>query len=100
MRVCRAFGPPALAFLLASGCGRFGYALLPSTGDAGVDAACTVASPVDYCTELPSLAQPPVLDGQVDCGLALHDVAPVGWYALNNASIPAGTAARYAVAWR
>ena len=67
--------------------------------DAAPDApACTAVVPAgnDYCTSVPFLPQPPVIDGKVDCGLPLVDVVPVGW---GGASPPDATA-QYAVAWR
>jgi hypothetical protein len=73
--------------------------------DAGVDAApsdagssCTPRPASDYCTQLPALAQPPHLDGILDCGPALIDLPAAGWN--STASLPTDNHARYAVAWR
>lgn len=57
---------------------------------------CTPSS--DYCADLPRLLEEPVLDGVVDCGLALVEVDTTHWD--SDAPFPAGAALRYAAAWR
>jgi hypothetical protein len=81
-------------------------------GSAGVrgggprDAAPDVAGPscaitgqpiADYCMNLPELVLPATIDGELDCGLALHSLTPAGW--TGGAALPDATA-EYAVAWR
>ncbi|MCC7537844.1 MAG: hypothetical protein IT379_16590 [Deltaproteobacteria bacterium] len=51
-----------------------------------------------YCTALPRLGSAPVIDGILECGLALSTLEPAGWTASD--PIPAGTVARFAYAWR
>lgn len=64
--------------------------------DAG---SCVTTQVADYCAELPHLPVAPLIDGRLECNLALHDVTPVAW--TNTTSpIPAGHSARLAAAWR
>lgn len=51
----------------------------------------------DYCAELPALLDPPVIDGQLDCGIALKPVTPIAW---TGGTTPPDASAEYAVAWR
>jgi hypothetical protein len=44
------------------------------------------------------LAAKPVLDGQVDCGLPLRELAPQGWTGAGG--VPGGRSARWVAAWR
>ena len=72
--------------------------------DAGVDSGfdagptCTTSPIVNYCNVIPMLPSPPVIDGELDCGLTLRDFEAVGW--TGTLPVPAGNSARYAVAWR
>ena len=83
----------ALALLAAivSGCGRLGF-------ETAGDASCTMApAPSNLCTDIPTLATQPVIDGHLDSCLTLTPIAPTGW----TGSLPMPTiAARAAVAWR
>jgi hypothetical protein len=68
--------------------------------DASPDAPvsqCAIKPVADYCLELPQLAAPAVIDGELDCGLALHPLTPVGW---TGGAMPPDATAEYAVAWR
>lgn len=92
-----------------SGSGGMGMAGSDSgrPGDAGTDA--TDGSPdgsrcpsppsavADYCLELPELPGAPVIDGLLDCGVALHSFVPVGW---TGGATPPDATSEYAVAWR
>lgn len=75
-----------------------------SDDDAGPDAAldagptCHPSAASDYCTQLPALAQPPQLDGRLDCGPALIDLPAAGWD--STGTLPSDNHARYAAAWR
>src|SRR6516164_8463499 len=53
----------------------------PGAPDASTDAdaSCVVSATVDYCTALPPLPAPPVIDGVLDCGPALVAAPPVDW---------------------
>jgi hypothetical protein len=74
--------------------------------DSGVDDAsmpdgasrCTVApqSIADFCTEIPELPASPLIDGELECGLAVHPVTPRDF---NDSSAPDATV-DYAIAWR
>jgi hypothetical protein len=65
--------------------------------DAAHDAGC--GGPArDYCAEVGALAADPVIDGRLECGLALATVAGLGWTA-GDAGVPNVTA-EYAIAWR
>ncbi len=91
----------SLALVLAA-CGRVGYergAPDGSTEDATVP-VCEASVVADYCAEVPALPAAPVIDGAVDCALPLRAIDPQGWYSVDASPIPAGVAARYAVAWR
>lgn len=59
--------------------------------------SCTTVT-LDYCTTLPALAEPPTLDGVLDCGPALIDLPANGWN--SKGTLPSDNHARYAVAWR
>jgi hypothetical protein len=67
-----------------------------TTPDSGPNCAPNVTR--DYCTQLPALAQPPQLDGVLDCGLGLIDLPASGWN--SSGSLPSDNHARYAAAWR
>jgi hypothetical protein len=70
----------------------------PDASDAAADAApCPAAAPIDYCAMLPFLPAPPVIDGAIDCGVALRDLTPVDW---SGGATPPDASAQYAVAWR
>jgi hypothetical protein len=59
---------------------------------------CVQADVEDYCTQLPTLSQAPVIDGELDCGPPLMVLEPVGW---NSAEpIPANQVTRFAAASR
>jgi hypothetical protein len=73
-----------------------------SIGDAGPDgggggARCTLAPQAlsDWCTGIPSLGAPPVIDGELECGLAIRTVVP---QAYNLPDTPDSTV-EYAIAW-
>jgi hypothetical protein len=59
---------------------------------------CTPSAARDYCMRLPALAQPPQLDGVLDCGPSLIDLPASGWTA--SQALPSDNHARYAAAWR
>jgi hypothetical protein len=66
-----------------------------------VDASCPVSATVDYCTALPPLPSPPVIDGVLDCGPALVAAPPVDWIGPSPLpAFPAGNSAEVAMAWR
>jgi hypothetical protein len=75
---------------------RVDASLGPATSDAGP--SCNPSAASDYCTHLPALAQPPQLDGVLDCGPALIDLPAAGWN--STGSLPSDNHARYAAAWR
>ena len=63
------------------------------------DAGCTdPGATLDYCQQIGALPSPPVIDGRLDCGVALRSVGHAGWTD-GDASTPDVTA-EYAVAWR
>jgi len=69
--------------------------------DAGPDAGeggCALSPIVNYCTALPLLPAPPVIDGVLDCGPRLLPIVPAGW--TGPGVVPAGNAASVAAAWR
>jgi hypothetical protein len=70
-------------------------------GNPAPDAAagCQAVQAPDYCQRVPSLARPPLIDGVLECGLALRPIAPVAWSSAT-APIPPSTRASFAVAWR
>jgi hypothetical protein len=82
-------------------------AAIKETGTSGTDSGSKVtdasrcptpASPIsDYCAELPALPAPPVIDGELDCGVALRALSPVAW---TGGATPPDATAEYAVAWR
>ena len=75
----------------------------PAIVDSGVDAeaSCPASPVVDYCSSLPPLPAPPVIDGVLDCGPALVPAPPVDWIGPSPLpAFPAGNAAQVAVAWR
>jgi hypothetical protein len=59
---------------------------------------CTPSAARDYCLRLPALAQPQVIDGELDCGPTLIDLPANGW--TSSQSMPSDNHARYAAAWR
>ena len=68
--------------------------------DAGPDAATCrtrVSGVSDYCAELPSLPDPPVIDGRLECGVPLKPLTPIAW---TGGATPPDATAEYAVAWR
>jgi hypothetical protein len=67
-----------------------------NAGDADVCAA--PALPPDYCTTIPRLHGPPVIDGALDCGVTLRAFDPLGWN--GPTAIPSGQSASYAIAYR
>jgi len=82
-----------------------------SPGDArdggadGADASetsCVVSPIVDYCSGVPSLPAPPVIDGVLDpCGPTLVPITPVGWIGPSPLPpLPSGNSSELAVAWR
>jgi hypothetical protein len=77
--------------------GAPGVDAAPDASDAG-DGGCMTSSIVNYCTNLPLLAAPPVIDGVLDCGPALLPIVPVGW--TGPGVVPAGNSAKVATAWR
>jgi hypothetical protein len=69
-----------------------------TTLDAAAADGCRPDSTRDYCLQLPALARAPQLDGTLDCGPGLIDLAPSGW---NSDKTYAGDhPSRYAAAWR
>jgi len=68
-------------------------------GDAGGAGGADAGSPVAYCSGLPALAQAPVLEGDLEAGLQLQTIVPVGWRHTTT-PLPAGHEARFAAAWR
>jgi hypothetical protein len=71
--------------------------------DSGAEAAtdggaCVTSTVTNYCSELPALPAPPVIDGVLDCGPTLVAMTPQGWN--GTSSLPAGNSASIAVAWR
>ncbi len=73
-----------LCAVTAGGCGRIGF------DEPIIDA--------DYCTRLPLLPTAPVIDGEPDHNLVLHDVPLAGW----DTAVPprSDTTAGFAFAWR
>ena len=67
-------------------------------GGQGGKAGTGAVGPIDYCRELPALSEDPSIDGDIEPGLLLLPVAPVGWRGLH--AIPDGYAMSYAAAWR
>ena len=66
--------------------------------DAGpLDPTCMPTS-VDFCTRVPALSAPAVIDGELDCGPLLGTLNPLGWNGSD--PMPAGHATSIAAAWR
>ncbi len=76
--------------------------VLADAGPDSAEAACTTSPIVDYCTGVPSLPAPPVIDGVLDpCGPALVAMTPVGWNGPPPLPpFPPGNSASFAAAWR
>lgn len=75
----------------------------PLSADSGP--ACTTSCSgsaatcgIDYCTRIPMLPEPPVLDGELDCSLPLASFDASNFQ--GNETKPTELAAKYAVAWR
>jgi hypothetical protein len=65
------------------------------------DAMCAVSTIVDYCTAIPSLPAPPVIDGVLDCGPAPVPVTPEDWSGPSPLPpFPSGNSSELAAAWR
>ena len=65
------------------------------------DASCPVSPIGEYCSSLPPLPAPPVIDGVLDCGPALVPAPPVDWIGPSPLpAFPVGNSAQVAVAWR
>jgi hypothetical protein len=84
-----------------------GHARPPATdmdggdeADSGHDdaARCEPLQAGDYCAQVPALPAPPVIDGVLDCGLALTMLDPQAWN--GTSAMPAGHVAKFAVAAR
>lgn len=61
-------------------------------------AACGAhAQGIDYCQGLPAMTGRPRIDGELDCGLPLAVIEPVGWTA--DGPVPASQSARFAAGW-
>jgi hypothetical protein len=102
--VCPA-APPDAPGPTVDGSGDLPEDPVADAGAAGADGAPTVDAsgaclgPVhDGCEEVPPLASPPVIDGALECGLALRPIVPQGW--THPGPVPPDRAAAYAVAWR
>lgn len=82
--------------------------VIADAADAGADspaeaeAGCMTSPLVDYCTGVPPLTAPPVIDGVLDpCGPALVAMTPVGWNGPPPLPpFPPGNSAAFAAAWR
>jgi hypothetical protein len=70
----------------------------PEAGPDSGEAGCAQSAIVNYCTALPFLPAPPMIDGVLDCGPQLLPIVPVGWS--GPGVVPAGNSASVAVAWR
>jgi hypothetical protein len=70
-----------------------------SNGDAQVDGAarCTLKPQAlsDWCAEIPLLPAPPVIDGELECGLVVRAVVPQAYNLLD----PPDSTMDYAIAW-
>src|SRR5580692_10551573 len=66
----------------------------PDAGPDSGDAGCVTSTIVNYCTALPMLPAPPVIDGVLDCGPALLPIVPVAWS--GPGVVPAGNSAKVA----
>jgi hypothetical protein len=74
-----------------------------STEAAGpdADAACSTSAVVDYCSSIPPLPAPPIIDGVLDCGPALVPIIPEDWRSKDPLPpFPPGNSAAVAAAWR
>ncbi|HVU04520.1 MAG TPA: sugar-binding protein [Polyangiaceae bacterium] len=69
-------------------------------GDARADAdGCVPVGPApEYCSTIPALRAPPVIDGALDCGLSLRPLVAQGWTAPS--PVPSEVSATYAVGYR
>lgn len=65
--------------------------------EASPETACRTPASIDYCATLPALGAAPIIDGELDCGLELRAVVPVGWSGGANIN---DTSTEYAAAWR
>jgi hypothetical protein len=69
--------------------------------DSGPEAGCPVSQVADYCSAIPPLPAPPVIDGVLDCGPALVPMPPEDWSGPSPLPpFPDGNSAELAVAWR
>lgn len=66
-------------------------------GTGGADPINEV-EPIVHCKEIRPLDSAPVIDGEMDPGMYLEEVIPVGWGGAD--PIPDGVSAHYAVGWR
>ncbi len=64
--------------------------------DARAAQTCVLHAPGDYCAALPSLPEPPRIDGTLECGLTLSPIQPLGW---SGAGAEPDKTASYAAAW-
>lgn len=72
---------------------------IDAVAEAATDGGACVTSPTtSYCSSVPALAAPPVIDGVLDCGPTLVAMTPQGWN--GPGTLPAGNSASIAVAWR
>jgi hypothetical protein len=78
-------------------------ALADVAAEAGpdADAMCMVSTVTDYCSAIPPLLAPPVIDGVLDCGPALVPVTPQDWSGPSPLPpFPPGNSCELAAAWR
>jgi|HubBroStandDraft_1064217.scaffolds.fasta_scaffold12031_6 hypothetical protein len=69
--------------------------------DSPLEGGCVTSPDIDYCSGLPLLPAPPVIDGVLDCGPALVPLVPVDWSGpAPLPPFPAGNSASLAAAWR
>jgi hypothetical protein len=69
--------------------------------DSPLESGCASSADTDYCTELPFLPAPPVIDGVLDCGPSAVTLVPVDWSGPSPLPpFPAGNSATLAAAWR
>jgi hypothetical protein len=75
---------------------------LDANTEAEAEAGCPDAAPSDYCTALPALASPPVIDGILDLSpCLLVDMVPEFWSGPSPLPpFPPGNATQIAAAWR
>lgn len=62
------------------------------------DAPCAYAAVTDYCTTIPALSAPPLIDGVLDCGPVLATMTAEGW--TGTPPLPSGNSASIAAGWR